>query len=206
MYINVVVEHLGAWSSLQDNGRYPLRDIEAVLASLSDETLVASKEKFREAQVSLGKHYKALRELFEKRAWKRNPLVQNPGSPRKYQIDFVRGGIGLELCLGKQAFAIHSLFVNFPLLVSAGRIRIGVLLIPMKSLNCRPIFGGMVLLKERPEYDFKIDLPTNKKLAQEICGFANLQGGGIILFGIDDDGTQAGIHTDDVDGLAVESN
>jgi hypothetical protein len=51
----------------------------------------------------------------------------------------------------------------------------------------------MSLLNERPEYDFKVLLPRNEKLAQEICGFANLKSGGYILLGVDKNGKPVGL-------------
>ena len=51
----------------------------------------------------------------------------------------------------------------------------------------------MALLNERPNYDFKVQLPDNKKLAQEVCAFANLPGGGFILIGVDKEGKAIGI-------------
>ena len=51
----------------------------------------------------------------------------------------------------------------------------------------------MVLMNERLDYDFKVRLPTPEKLAQEVCGFANLRGGGHILLGIDNGGRLVGL-------------
>ncbi len=51
----------------------------------------------------------------------------------------------------------------------------------------------MALLNEQPNYDFKVQLPKNEKLAQEICGFANSKSGGYILLGIDKNGKSIGL-------------
>jgi hypothetical protein len=52
----------------------------------------------------------------------------------------------------------------------------------------------MALLNEQPNYDFKVQLPKNDKLAQEICGFANSRNGGLILLGVDKNGKPVGLE------------
>ncbi|MFK7926013.1 MAG: BglII/BstYI family type II restriction endonuclease, partial [Bacteroidia bacterium] len=47
-----------------------------------------------------------------------------------------------------------------------------------KSLNEILVEG------EAEAYDFKEELPKNEKIAQEVCGFANREGGGYLLIGI----------------------
>lgn len=51
----------------------------------------------------------------------------------------------------------------------------------------------MLLVNEQAGYDFKLELPSSKKLAQEVCAFANRRGGGLILLGIGDDGGIRGL-------------
>ena len=51
----------------------------------------------------------------------------------------------------------------------------------------------MKLLTERPNYDFKLELPDNKKMSKEACALANMKGGGLILLGIDNQGNVKGI-------------
>jgi len=57
----------------------------------------------------------------------------------------------------------------------------------------------MALLTESASYDFKVQLPSNKVIAKEVCAFANLAGGGVILLGIDDTGHVQGIERSDLD-------
>jgi hypothetical protein len=57
----------------------------------------------------------------------------------------------------------------------------------------------MQLMAERPNYDFKENLPDNNKLAKEICAFANHENGGYILVGIDDTGYPRGIPIGEID-------
>ncbi|MEL6590986.1 MAG: BglII/BstYI family type II restriction endonuclease [Bacteroidota bacterium] len=52
---------------------------------------------------------------------------------------------------------------------------------------------------EAEAYDFKVELPRNEKVAQEVCGFANREGGGYLLFGISDDGQLEGLPVEDWD-------
>ena len=60
-------------------------------------------------------------------------------------------------------------------------------------------FDEMALLGEKPEYDFKLLLPDNRKIAHEVCGMANHPGGGLLLFGVSDDGDLVGIPSDELD-------
>ncbi len=46
---------------------------------------------------------------------------------------------------------------------------------------------------EAQEYDFKEMLPENQKIAQEICGFANQEQGGLLIIGIADDSQIKGL-------------
>jgi hypothetical protein len=58
----------------------------------------------------------------------------------------------------------------------------------------------MVVMGERPEYDFKIHLPQRiESITKEVCALANLQGGGVLLFGIKDNGEIKGIQADELD-------
>lgn len=54
----------------------------------------------------------------------------------------------------------------------------------------------MAIMNEGPGYDFKRELPDIKKLRQEICAFANTESGGLLLFGVDDDGVPIGLPPD----------
>jgi hypothetical protein len=203
-----------------------------------------------------------MRELFSNKGWQIDRHLRlDAASMKRYEVDFVREKVGVELCLGKQAFAIYSLFVNFPVFIKAGGLDIAILLFPMRDLSRQMPAGvgnfesvrallselhpmplkypfallgfsfdkrqpqitqlttpldnylihtlgmsldEMLLLRERSDYDFKESLPDNKKLAQEICGFANLHGGGIILLGIDDDGNAIGVNKVELDGLQLK--
>jgi len=63
---------------------------------------------------------------------------------------------------------------------------------------------GMSLLemkwvKERPQFDFKQELPENDKLAKEVCAMANNEKGGLILVGIADNGDMVGLPRDLLD-------
>jgi hypothetical protein len=60
-------------------------------------------------------------------------------------------------------------------------------------------FIEMKIRMEKPAYDFKQILPENKKLARELCAFANLNGGGVILVGVTDSGELIGISELDID-------
>lgn len=51
----------------------------------------------------------------------------------------------------------------------------------------------MILDNEAPEFDFKENLPRNEKVSQEVCSFANMPNGGLILLGIAKNGSKPGI-------------
>jgi hypothetical protein len=55
------------------------------------------------------------------------------------------------------------------------------------------------LVRESADYDFKVELPEARKLAKEVCGFANHLHGGTLLFGITDTGDTPGIPAAELD-------
>jgi len=58
----------------------------------------------------------------------------------------------------------------------------------------------MLILGEKPSYDFKVAMPPRtEKITKEVCAMANLQGGGVLLFGISDEGEVVGMNPDDLD-------
>ena len=58
----------------------------------------------------------------------------------------------------------------------------------------------MKLIAEKNNYDFKQTLPPeNNTLAKAICAFANLDGGGLLLVGIDNHGNLSGFPRVDID-------
>ncbi len=200
--------------------------------------------------------------LFRERGWSTNQHLRlDTASMKKYEIDFVREGVGVELCIGKVAYTIYSLFVTFPTFIRAGKVDLAVLIAPTRALarqfpmgvgnfesaktllsemppaplkypfallgiseNASPIsvvqittpldnflisavglsLDEMLLLRERPEYDFKLELPDNRKIAQEVCGFANLTGGGLILLGITDSGHVKGVEKSNLDDVQLK--
>lgn len=61
----------------------------------------------------------------------------------------------------------------------------------------------MSVQTETDNYDFKQELPENKKIAQEACAFANTSGGGIMLVGINKKGEPVGILQSELDNTKV---
>ena len=62
----------------------------------------------------------------------------------------------------------------------------------------------MILLGEKPCYDFKVQPPKRADtLTKEICGMANLKGGGIVVIGISDDGELKGVANTEVDDMKL---
>jgi hypothetical protein len=60
----------------------------------------------------------------------------------------------------------------------------------------------MQLQAEKPNYDFKRELPRdNDKIARLICAFANLPSGGIMLIGVEDSGNIHGIPRSKLDEI-----
>ena len=63
-------------------------------------------------------------------------------------------------------------------------------------------FTELKLQQERHNCDFKIVLPPQSdKVAKEICAFANNDGGGVLLIGVDDNGNKLGFPKADKDEL-----
>lgn len=55
---------------------------------------------------------------------------------------------------------------------------------------------------ELNELDWKSGLsPKTDRIAQHICAFANLQGGGMLVFGVNDDGSHFSIQKDEADTI-----
>ncbi|MFK0522311.1 RNA-binding domain-containing protein [Paenibacillus illinoisensis] len=58
----------------------------------------------------------------------------------------------------------------------------------------------LIAMGEKTNYDFKEELPENKKIAQEISAFANMDGGFLIL-GVTDSGQISGVNNELVDDI-----
>jgi len=61
----------------------------------------------------------------------------------------------------------------------------------------------MALLTERPNYDFKRQLPQKNRMAREVCAFANLLKGGVILLGVNNAGRIEGIDRGELDDIQL---
>jgi hypothetical protein len=62
----------------------------------------------------------------------------------------------------------------------------------------------MLMLGEKPAYDFKLQLPEKiEQITKEVCALANLNGGGCLLFGIRDNGELVGLNSTDVDSVKL---
>jgi hypothetical protein len=62
----------------------------------------------------------------------------------------------------------------------------------------------MLILGEKPNYDFKVQLPERiERITKEVCALANLPGGGILLFGISDEGEIVGIKASKLDKIKL---
>jgi hypothetical protein len=58
----------------------------------------------------------------------------------------------------------------------------------------------ILILGEKPSYDFKVAMPPRtEKITKEVCAMANLPGGGVLLFGISDEGDVVGMNPEDLD-------
>ncbi len=66
-------------------------------------------------------------------------------------------------------------------------------------------FSEMKILTEQEQYDFKRELPESRRFAHLICALANLQNGGVVLLGVNDDGNIIGLPRGrDLDELKLE--
>ena len=60
----------------------------------------------------------------------------------------------------------------------------------------------MRLQAEKPNYDFKVQLPAEShKIAKEMCALANHTNGGLILVGVDDNGNLRGVLRSELDEM-----
>lgn len=67
-----------------------------------------------------------------------------------------------------------------------------------KSLN------EIITIGENDNFEFKEILPDNKKVAHEVCGFANSNDGGLILIGLSDSGQIIGIDESQSDDIQLK--
>lgn len=77
---------------------------------------------------------------------------------------------------------------------------------PINSFLIRTIgytLEEILSLGENSNCEFKEQLPQNKVLAQEVCSFANNKGGGVILFGVSDNGKVTGVDKKSLDSLKL---
>lgn len=68
----------------------------------------------------------------QKRAIEQAGLVPRETSN---QVDFVKDSVAIEVQFGKYAFVAHDLFVKHMTFFSMGRIKVGIEVLPMKSLS-----------------------------------------------------------------------
>lgn len=66
--------------------------------------------------------------------------------------------------------------------------------------HCGYTLNEVLVLGEKPAYDFKLCMPEKiESITKEVCAMANLTGGGILLFGIEDKGEIVGIDSTEID-------
>lgn len=49
---------------------------------------------------------------------------------------------------------------------------------------------------ELENFEYKVIMPSNEKIGKEACGFANIENGGLLIFGISDDAVLYGLPDD----------
>lgn len=267
MYINSVVSSRNAWTNLHAYRPHVIDELQDSLARV-DLSQLSTQPVKRVRNVRRGptveRRTETLRQFSPRDlahalnaelsglGWELN--VRHGRLQSKYHrfftIDYVRDQVGVELGLGKTAFAESSIFVKFPYLIEASKFDFAILLLPERALarqlpqgvatyesvsglllEMQPltlqyplVVAGispepsniaaveltsmlddylisvlglslvqMAVLNEGTRYEFKQTMPNTKKLAQEVCGFANLVGGGILLFGVDKSGQAVGV-------------
>jgi hypothetical protein len=135
MYIGGIVSHLGAWKCLSGQFRYILDDIIRCL-KLADEEALKTVYSRRTRQLKEGFFLdnEPWCDLFDDRRWGSLSLTAM-GSPKgfSWDIDLLWDGIGVEFCLEKQVYTESRIFVKYPLLIRRCRIKLMILLIPMRS-------------------------------------------------------------------------
>jgi hypothetical protein len=122
---------------------------------------------------------------------------------------FQPGTSGFEM-LDDRLKALAFMPIKYPLVI------LGITHLPIEEIKVKELtspldnylvqFTGLTLSEmklktERPNYDFKLEVPENQTLAKEICAFTNFPGGGLLLVGVNNDGDPIGVLRDNLDTL-----
>ena len=78
------------------------------------------------------------RKIAELSAHEQKKMIEDAGLiPRKTsnQVDFVKDGAAVEVQFGKYSFVAHDLFVKHMTFFSMGKIKVGLEIVPMKTLT-----------------------------------------------------------------------
>ena len=103
---------------------------------------------------------------------------------------------------------ISPLLPKYPFVIlgvshQLARLEVQELTSPLDSFLIETLGYSLLEMKmqtERPNYDFKVQLPEDRhQIAKEICALANNKKGGLILIGIDDAGNLRGIPATELD-------
>jgi len=142
MYLASVLSHLGAWKKLRMEHPVEFQEILTIIEQVKPEKTKMSREfpnrKLEQLMYSPKDISQTYLEQFKGVQWSiRNQDINDLYFGREHwsRVDAVKSGIGVEIALGKFSYAESTLFVKFPLFNKAGRIQIGVIIIPSKSMK-----------------------------------------------------------------------
>lgn len=136
MYINAVLSFLGAWKIIEQDHPNFISDIElALAAAVQPRRTKRSKELYRENIIDYSDFSKRFSFSLEQSGWQREVRISRDKRTFRYMaLDAIKDEIGVEIVMGKRAFAESLIFTRFPLFVLAKKIKVATLLVPMASL------------------------------------------------------------------------
>jgi hypothetical protein len=135
MYIETVLSYLGAWENLQNNHPNLVEELEHSLALITEQDIL-KKSSNRSQPIDPRPVSALLSKGLQELGWAREVklLTGRRRSIKNMSIDAIKEGFGLELVIGKRAFAESMLFTRFPLFQLAKRLHTAILLVPMESI------------------------------------------------------------------------
>lgn len=177
MYITSVMDYLGAWQKLNRENGTLIQDIEKSLAQVTKRDLVGQQRRRREyidrrEEIDIGNVSRKITRNLADLGWEREVRLL-PGKRRTsnhISLDAIKDSVGLEVVMGRRAFAESLLFMRIPLFVRTNKIEKAILLLPTDELahSIYPSVGSYF----EAIYDVLDNTPLTLKYPFCILGFS----------------------------------
>ena len=148
MYITAVLSHLGAWSKLEHEYPAEFAEIREAVEQIQVEGVVVRRRVKKMQRDSFGgltskvesvenlvystdKIANCLEIYFSEHKWRHEVLESHLFT----SVKGVKNDIGIEWSFGKYAFTESDIFVKYPLFVRAGKLKLAIILMPVKLLR-----------------------------------------------------------------------